>query len=284
MGNTAEPLGDTDLLALTAAYRLRLDVKSAAGTIGLKEGRETGASVEIQDFRDYVPGDDPRRIDWLAYARTDRLVVRLFREEVSPFLDLIIDTSASMALPDGRKQALAAELVRWLYHSARTQSIAVRIFAAGADMRRVEAPDELAFSEAESVLFAAPLRAAAALRRSSVRVLLTDFMDPADPAALLRALSAGCTRLIVIHLLGPWEANPRLEGPAVLDAVEGGRRIDVNLDSKAVADYRRRLQALAAQVKDEAFKCGGLYVSIIADRGIAQVLKDDLLPTGLVEV
>ena len=237
----------------------------------------------MQDFRDYVPGDDPRRIDWLAYGRTDRLVVRLFREEVAPYFDVLIDTSSSMALPDGRKGALCAELCGWLYHSARFEGIAVRLFAGGQSLRRVELPEEVIFDEPESVLLADPRRAAAGLRRASVRLFLTDFMDPADPVSVLRALSAGCSKLVLLHLLGPWEADPRLEGPAVLRGVEDRRRIDINLDRRTVEAYRKRLNALLGVVRDETFKLGGLYVGVVADCPLESVLRDHLLPLGLVE-
>jgi len=278
-----QPATAAQILELAHIYRINLDATSSAGTIGLKEGRETGSSVEIQDFRDYVPGDDPRRIDWLAYGRTDRLVVRLFREEVSPFFDVIVDTSASMGIADGRKRALCTELAHWMYHSAKVQAVPVRIFAAGVELSRLDGPEQVAFGESESVLFVSPARAAAALRRASVRRLLTDFMAPVGPAAVLRALSAGCGTLGVVHVLGPWESDPKLEGPAVLDGVETSRRIDLNLDGRTVESYRSRLRALLAVIRDEMFKCGGLYIGLVADRTLEDVLKNDFLPAGLVE-
>lgn len=284
MASSDNQLGEAAVRALAGRYRVNLDVRSAAGTIGVQAGRETGASVEIQDFRDYVPGDDPRRIDWLAYGRTGRLVVRLFREEVSPFFDVVVDTSSSMALEDGRKRALCAELCRWLYYSSRYEGIAVRLFSGGERLERVERPEDVVFDQAESVLFSTPQRAAAALRRSSVRLLLTDFMDPADPAGVLRAFSAGCSMLVLLHLLGPWEADPRPEGPVMLAGVETGRTADLDLDRKTIAAYRRLLEAMTAAVRDEMFKCGGLYVPVVADRDLESVLRDDLLPLGLVEV
>ena len=271
------------ILELAHTYRINLDATSSAGTIGLKQGHETGSSVEIQDFRDYAPGDDPRRIDWLAYGRTDRLVVRLFREEVSPFFDVVVDTSASMGIDDGRKRALCTELYHWLYHSAKIQAVPVRVFAAGPQLERLEGPGQIAFGESESILFTSPARAAAALRRTSVRLLLTDFMAPTNPAEVLRTLSAGCGTLIVVHVLGPWESDPQLEGPAVLDAIETARRVDLNLDSHVVEKYRARLRALTGVVRGEMFKCGGVYINLIADRALEDVLKTDFLSAGLIE-
>ena len=284
MAITIEPIGEAELQELAHRYRVNLDVASAAGTTGEMAGRETGASVEIQDFRDYVPGDDLRRIDWMAYGRTDRLVVRLYREEVSPFFDVLVDTSASMAIPDGRKGALAGEISRWLYHSARAQGLAVRLYSAGRDLHRVEMPEELVFDEPESVIFSAPARASAVLRRSSVRLLLSDFLDPADPQAVLRKFAAGCSELIVVQLLGPWERDPAAEGPAVLDAVELRRREDINLNHRTIESYRRRLNGLLAALREGVFRCGGHHLEVVADRELETALREDFLPAGLVEV
>lgn len=284
MSAVAEMLPEAEIRRLAQLYRLNLEVASTAGTFGVREGRETGASVEIQDFREYVPGDDPRRIDWLSSARTDRLIVRLYREEVSPFFDLVVDTSASMAIGDGRKGPLAHELCRWLHRSALVEGVAVRLFAAGEELRRLEEPGQLEFREAESVLFTAPRRAVSGLRRASVRLVLSDFMSPVGPSTVIKALSAGCARLIVVHLLGPWEAEPEAAGPSVLDAVEEGRRADITLDRRAVEDYGRRLRALKNELRDQTFQCGGLHVEVVADRDLEGALRSEFLPLGLVEV
>jgi uncharacterized protein (DUF58 family) len=283
---TAGPdrLPEKEIRRLADQYRIVLDAISSAGTFGAKAGRETGASVEIQDFRNYVPGDDPRRIDWFSYARTGNLIVRLYREEVSPFFDIIVDSSASMAIRDGRKGPLAHELCDWLFHSAHSAGLAVRLFAAGSRMQRLEEPGQLAFREEESILFSTPRQACGGLRRSSVRLVLSDFMSPYSATAAVTALAAGCSRLIAMHLLGPFEASPDPRGPAVLDAVEEGRKADITLDRRAVETYARRLQALKDEVREQVFKCAGLHLEIVADRDLERVLRETMLPLGLVEV
>src|SRR3954452_13520175 len=70
---------------------------------GAATGSRAGSSLEFRDHRGYEPGDDLRHVDWNAFARTDQLSVKLYREEVSPHLDLLIDGSRSMALADSAK-------------------------------------------------------------------------------------------------------------------------------------------------------------------------------------
>src|SRR5690606_31721758 len=105
-------------------------------------GRGSGNSVEYQDHRSYYLGDDIRHIDWRAYARSDRLTLKMFRREITPLVDLIVDGSLSMATsPDKRQLALA--LAAALHALAARRHATVRLFATGENLRRLETPGEL---------------------------------------------------------------------------------------------------------------------------------------------
>src|SRR6201995_1984911 len=102
-----QALRDGEKLGLR--YALQIPQVAASGIVGSQSGRRAGSSIDFQDYREYQPGDDLRFIDWGIYARSDRLTVKLFREEVTPHLDLILDGSRSMNLPETAKAgALAA--------------------------------------------------------------------------------------------------------------------------------------------------------------------------------
>lgn len=90
-----------DLLGPELLSRLdRLDLLSRkvfGGKLpGERRSRRRGRSVEFDDFRPYVPGDDLRHIDWNIMARLERLVIKLFREDEDLALYLVVDASASM--------------------------------------------------------------------------------------------------------------------------------------------------------------------------------------------
>src|SRR5262245_21121291 len=101
-----EPSFVRALEALTLAGR-RVPSGRAAGQW---RSRASGSSVEFSDYRTYAPGDEFRRIDWNAYARLERLFVRLYRAEEDLALSIILDTSASMDWGRPTKARLAAQL------------------------------------------------------------------------------------------------------------------------------------------------------------------------------
>jgi uncharacterized protein (DUF58 family) len=72
------------------------------GTVaGRHRSPHRGSSVEFSEYREYVPGDDPRRLDWRAYARSDRYYVKEFEAETNLRLRLVVDGSGSMAFGSG---------------------------------------------------------------------------------------------------------------------------------------------------------------------------------------
>src|SRR5207302_10983766 len=77
-------LNDLEVQRAADTYMLGLPRTPAAGRSGELLGRGTGSPLEFQEYREYVPGDDIRHLDWGAYARSDRLMVRPFRAGVRP--------------------------------------------------------------------------------------------------------------------------------------------------------------------------------------------------------
>src|SRR5258706_185806 len=81
------------------ALRLRTRKEVLGNRPGAYAAPRRGTSLEFADYRKYSPGDDLRYVDWGIFARSDRLYVRLFREEVDLFAYVFIDASRSMACP-----------------------------------------------------------------------------------------------------------------------------------------------------------------------------------------
>lgn len=88
-----------------------LSRKVLAGKLpGERRSKRRGRSVEFDDFRQYVPGDDPRHIDWNILGRLDRLFIKLFREEEDLSLTIVVDASPSMTVGNPSKVLYAMRL------------------------------------------------------------------------------------------------------------------------------------------------------------------------------
>lgn len=102
-----------DLLNPQSAAALEaLDVKTrkrfAGRLMGERRSKQRGRSVEFEDYRPYVAGDDLRHIDWNVFARLDRFFIKIFEEEQDLAVHLVMDASASMEA--GRPPKLLAAM------------------------------------------------------------------------------------------------------------------------------------------------------------------------------
>ncbi len=109
--------------------------KARAGRYsGLHRSTRKGQSVEFADYRFYVAGDDFRQVDWHAYARLERLFIKLFMEENDLMIHLLVDTSGSMAWEESHKFLLAKQLAGALgYLALVMEQVGVIVLNQGAN-------------------------------------------------------------------------------------------------------------------------------------------------------
>jgi len=263
-----------EVAAAAARYRLRLGTVRYRGRSGSRRGLGVGSSLEFLDFRDYVPGDDLRHVDWRGYARTNELRIRLHQEEVAPHVDVLLDTSASMASTPAKERAVRALVVALQRWSSR-EGARARVLALGGDVAAVES---LAFTGDAAV----PAPPFVPLRPNGVRVLVADGLWNGDPAPLLRRVMAGSSQFAFVQVLDPAEIDPPAVGAVTLVDVETGERLEAQLDAGAIAAYRERLQRLCDGLRAAVVADGALHVRVTAD-ALPTMCARDLLPAGLVE-
>ena len=228
-------------------YMLEVPRDAMQGATGIQLGKGIGSSVDFKDYREYQPGDDLRRIDWNVFARSDKLIVKMYREEVSPHLDILIDGSRSMALPDSEKLrgllglsgALASAAANAkCTHAAWLMADGFRPVANGTDIPSVW--DGLDFDHAGGpvdAFQAMPPR----LRRNGIRILVSDLLWIDEPLAVLRPLAEGAALLVVVQLLAEADVNPQSRGNMRLLDVESGQTIEVFVDALTEQRYRNAL-------------------------------------------
>ncbi len=103
---------------------------------GERKSRRKGQSVEFADFRNYVPGDDLRFIDWNLYARLDRMFLKLFLEEEDLHFYALIDCSGSMDFGSPTKLHYAKQLAASLAFIGLCRADRVKVEALSARPRK----------------------------------------------------------------------------------------------------------------------------------------------------
>jgi uncharacterized protein (DUF58 family) len=277
------PRPSPEALELGSRYRLQLLDPPARGIAGEHLGRGTGASLEFQDRRAYAIGDDVRHLDWRAFARTDQLFVRQYREEIAPRVEIVLDVSRSMAI-EPRKAERAVDLAALFAGAASGQGFQVRLALAG---ERPELVDRARFERdgcecTARLAWPAGLDAALGLLRAgAMRVLISDFLFPHDAAALVRPLAARRHGLALVQVLAGSDLEPPRDAALRLTDSESDAARDIVVDARALARYRQRLKGLADELARECRRAGALFVALDAREPLSEQCRGRLLPSGL---
>lgn len=287
-------LADISSRARLLASRLRfcLARRTWRGGAGEFQGRDVGSSLDFQDHRDYAPGDDPRRINWQAYARTGHYTMKLFREEVRPVIDLAFDASSSMfAFPD--KAVRSLELLYFLTLAAVSSGASVHVFLLRGGAVSPIDPEALLAHRWQPLVEAmpesgpaaqAPALGATPFRSHSFRLLLSDLLFPGDPAPLVHLLASHHGSGAILAPFSPAEAAPSWLGNYELVDPElqasRHRRIDVRLLTR----YRETYGHHFALWKEAARKAGQPLARVDSSLPLAESLQPEALRFQILEL
>jgi uncharacterized protein (DUF58 family) len=292
--STVSPLLSPELLAQLEKMEL-VSRKIFRGRMkGERRSRRKGQSVEFADFRNYVPGDDLRFIDWNTYARLDRLFLKMFLEEEDLHFYALLDASLSMDFGEPTKFAYARQLAAALGFIGLVRGDRVKIETLGAGTRTspvfrgrrnlwrmLDHLDNLEAGES------APLAEGAksfCLRNSGkgIVVLVTDLMDKNGYESALRYLLAQQMDIYVIHVLSAEEIDPELAGDLRLVDCEDGDEAEVTVSGPVLARYRRTLAAFTESARDFCVRRGIFYILARNDLPVERLITGYLRRRGLV--
>jgi uncharacterized protein (DUF58 family) len=277
---------DSAFLGELRVLERRLELRARSGLAGETLARRRGSSAEFEQHRPYVPGDDIRRIDWLAMARSGTPVLKQFRSEEDPTVQVLLDCSASLALGSPSKLRLAQRLcaaVGYLVLSsgARLQLIrgpgsdasAVTFFAQRRGRSTLVAfltELEASVAQGETHLAKWLQRIASSTRRPGLLVVVSDFLDPEPVLRELDLARAQGHDVALAQVLAREELVPDLEGDLELVDTETEARIALTVDESALAAYGAALAGLLEQLRAWCRQRGHGYARITREA--------DLLP------
>jgi uncharacterized protein (DUF58 family) len=268
------------------ALRRRMQVRARSGGGGDHLARRRGGSAEFLEHRAYAPGDDLRRMDWLAFARTGDPVFKLFRAEEDAVVRLLVDASRSMEHGKPTKMDAAKRLAASVGYMALAGSERAQVLAARSGLDRTREPVrgrssvqkllrqlEEVGPEGETDLARAVDAVVQRSERPGMLVVLSDFFDPGPfDAAIGRAASAGHD-VALVQVLAPEELSPAYEGDLALEDVETGAVVEVTVDARAVDAYLARLGGLFASLHALAKRLGATYVRIPSNEPLLPAVR-----------
>ena len=278
--------------ALAAAGRVRLPLRSRVwrGQAGEFTGGGTGSSMDFQDHRAYSPGDDPRHINWQAYARTGSYTMKLFREEVRPVVDLILDASESMFF-DEKKAIRTAELFYLIAESSQAAGASLALHAVRGDTTLPLDPATLRshqWLETARKLPAtdsakAPYLSRLPLRANAIRVLLSDLLFAADPEPIVRHLGQRHGSVVIFSPFLESEARPEWSGNYEFIDPERNSHHPHRIEPATLRRYQEASVNHFALWKQHARRHQAAFARIPVEEDLSTVLFREAVPAGALE-
>ena len=251
------------------------DLALAARTVvdgfmfGVHHSRIPGAGLEFSQYRSYQPGDDPRRLDWKLFARSDRYFLRDADTDTSVTVRLVLDASASMAQEDDglTKLDYARMVVAVLALLAHRQGDAVgltTISDGDASVMPPQRPQQHLHRLLHTLERVTPAGVWPDWERMQglftaggqrgIVVIVTDLHErQSEIRTLATKLAALRHEVLLLHLIGGAEREFRYQGVVTFEEIETGRRIEVDADAVRLgylASLERELQQLRRSLEE----------------------------------
>jgi uncharacterized protein (DUF58 family) len=254
-----------------------------------------GYSAEFSQYRHYRPGDDLKYVDWKAFARTDRLYSRQFRETTNMSALFVVDVSRSMDYPATGSQtkcALARATAAVLCTLVIDQGDAAGLLAvsderAGATQyvpaRSGRHHLHLCLAELARLgcdgrvgVPAALRRAATLVRRRGLIVVLSDLYEEDAALTEVRRLSRMGHDVVVIQVMARDELTLPRGGAIQFEDLESGAALITNADAVR-ADYERNVAAFLTRIRQALAREGVDYVRLVTGEALEPALRRFLL-------
>jgi uncharacterized protein (DUF58 family) len=250
--------------------------------------------MEFKDYRPYGDGDDPKSVDWRAYLRLDRLVVKRFVEEADLPIYLFLDSSASMRIGEPSKfdygRRIAAALAHIGFVNMDRVSLVAMADGVVEERSALRGKDQSwpAFRFLERLTARGRTSLEASFKRYFARrrphglvVVISDFLDPAgfEPAlAVLRNLGQ---EVLAVHLMAREELDPPFADEVELIDVEDGTSVATRITPALVDAYRKAFAQHGAAVDAYCSRRGWGYVRAATDSPVEDLVWRALRKEGL---
>lgn len=279
-----------NLSELESLRRMKLKISRSISTgEGQRRSGKKGRSAEFSGYREYIPGDDMRYIDWNAYARFDKLYIKEFMEEREGKVSIYLDTSRSMEFGEKLKSTLMSELTEAISYAAISARDAVSVtdLGSGRTLRVPSGNQGMSYLRnfLEKIEPSGRVNILEAMKRvkpqrGGAAFLISDFMDEAflgGEDELLRLFGFYNSRLTLLHVLSGEELNVDDVGAfQLIDSEEEDKSLHLTIDRITVDSYKKRLNAYMKELKTKAEKQGAAYILCRTDKPLKAVLYEDM--------
>jgi len=289
---------DHEMIARLGAIPLEVRLPMLGNVAGRHRSPNRGSSVEFAEYRKYVQGDDTRRLDWKAYARSDRYYIKEFEADTNLRAYFVLDSSGSMNFTSGgiSKIDFAKKIIATLSYLAADQGDAAGLSCCNeklhveiparqrpAHLRHIFQTLEELKPTGETGLVQALHDVAEKVPQRALIVIISDFFcDPEELKDALQHLRHRKHDISTFHLMDRQEIDFEFERPHRFVDLEDGTSIVA--EPHLIADeYREAVQQFLKDVRRACHDSSADYNLVTTEQDAEDLIRDfliDRLPKG----
>ncbi|MDE6597307.1 MAG: DUF58 domain-containing protein [Clostridia bacterium] len=264
---------------------------------GNHQSKSYGSSCEFSDYRDYMAGDDITKIDWNAYARFEKLYLKLYADERQLHTRIYVDASRSMAYGKGKKHIQALRIAAALAYLSINEMDKVSVYAVRDDKTEAIVSNLLgkdayitSIHKLNEVEFDGDFKLSDAILPSTVgygdglSVIISDFLTDNNFEDAIDHLVGKKRDILCIQVLSKEELNPQIRGKMHLfDAENQLNYYRKNINKEIINAYKRALEFYTGRVRDFCSSRGAGYMLVSAEESVYKIFFDHLVNMGVLK-
>ena len=284
-----------ELLAQIENLQMLLKNNVAGMFGGNHKSRTYGSSCEFADYRDYVDGDDTTTLDWNAYARFDKLYLKLFLDERQMHTRIYIDASRSMEYGDPGKAERALLYAATLAYLSVCEMDKVSIYvikdkAVHEIIRGMVGKEAFlsSINKLEEIVFDGDSFISEAIVPANVgygdglSVIISDFLTDNDYEAAIDHLVGKRRDVFCLQILSLSEITPQQRGKVhFFDSENPSLFYRKDIDREIAKAYKRALEYATSRIRDYCNARGADYLLVSAEDKPQNVLFEKLVNMGV---
>ena len=280
-----------DIRDLEKYRRLHLNIRrSLSQGEGTRRSSSKGRSAEFSGYREYIPGDDMRYVDWNAFARLDKLYIKEFMEEREGRVNIYLDTSMSMEFGAKLKSTLMAELteiISFISMSGRDVVYVTNLADVSRSLKVQPGKNGMVILDkwlreqkpSGRIDIGAALKRAVRTR-GGMTFIMSDFMDENFASVekdIIKYYRFFGTDVCLIHILSKEEMEVDMAGAfRFVDSEDENRDVRLTLNRRTIGEYDEALKNYIKLLKVNAAKAGASYLLCNTDENVETIIYEKL--------
>ena len=263
--------------------KMSLNMRLSQGMSGIRKSSAKGSSVEFSDFREYMLGDDIRRIDWNAYGRTDKLYIKQFMEEKEGIFQIFIDTSRSMCFGEIPKSTMALQMAGALAYIVlnNLDRVYINEMKENSLTKGKGVTGGAAFSHVLNDLSRITFDGGTSLSKTimsrpvqcgGVSIIISDFLDANGMEEAMKYLAYKKQTIVLIQILAKEEVEVNYEGTLNMLDMETNERVKITMSNATIKKYKEQLDEMRSDLEQLARKYGAKYIFMQSDASLVNAM------------